>query len=88
MKLTIATIAATLTLAGAAAAMTETAGGFDDPRAAALGANGQVVSGTVTQVDIEDLFDARARALNSADTVDVTVFAQGAPATVQTNAEH
>ena len=87
MKLTIATIAATLTLAGAASAMTENAGLFDDPRAAALGANGQVVSGTIMQVDIEDVFEARERALNPADTVDVTVFAQDAPATVQINAE-
>jgi hypothetical protein len=87
MKLTIATLAATLTIAGAASAMTESAGLFDDPRAAALGANGQSVSGAMAKVDIDQVFEPRARALNSSEEVYVSVFAQDAPAEVQIDAE-
>lgn len=87
MKLTIATLAAALTLAGAASAMTGNGNLFDDPRAAALGSNGQVVSGAMAKVNIEDVFDAQARALNSSDMVYVTVFATDGSGDVQTNAD-
>jgi O-methyltransferase involved in polyketide biosynthesis len=88
MKLTIASVAAILTLAGAASAMTESASLFDDPRAASLGANGQTVSGKIAEVDIEDAFEARARALNASETVEITVFATDAPDEVQVNADY
>ena len=87
MKLMIATIATTLTLAGAASAMTGNASLIDDPRSAALGATGQSVSGDRVKVDIEDVFEPRARALNSADSVYVSVFSTDTPRDVQVDAQ-
>jgi hypothetical protein len=87
MKLTIATLAATLTLAGAASAMTENSSSFHTPRDAALGDNGQVVSGTMLKVDIDDVFEPRARALTSGETASVTVFKTDAPTDVRIDVE-
>jgi hypothetical protein len=83
MKLTIATLAATLTLAGAASAMTESTSSFHTPRDAALGDNGQGVTGTMLKVNIDEVFEPRARALSSGETAYVTVFATDAPTDVQ-----
>lgn len=74
MKLTIATIAASALLAGAAAAMTVTENAFEDPRSAALGASSLVVSGTTLEVPSEKVFDPRANALVSQADVEISLF--------------
>ncbi|RBI86401.1 hypothetical protein DRV85_06545 [Rhodosalinus halophilus] len=74
MKLSIATIAATVLLTGAATAMTERTSPFHEPRDAALGGNGLVTAGEIVRKDADEFFEPRAKALISAETVDVTVF--------------
>lgn len=73
MKLTLSTVAAAVLLTGAASAMTEPAP-FFEPRDAALGGNGMTNTGEVSSVPIEDVFEAREQALNSAETVDLSTF--------------
>ena len=74
MKLTIATIAASALLAGAAAAMTVTENAFEDPRSAALGATSAVISGTTLEVPSETVFEPRAKALVSQPNVEISLF--------------
>jgi hypothetical protein len=86
MKLTIATLTAATLLAGAASALTEPA--FQDARDAALGGGGgQNVTGTIAEVPSDAYLDERTQAQSATETVEVTVFAQDAPASVQIDAE-
>lgn len=73
MKLAIATTAAALIISTAASAMTSSS--IVDPRDAALGALGQVTTGSEQVVSVEAYgLDGRSEALLKGDTVAVTTF--------------